>query len=273
MDIQKEIEEFIEAEENNGALLITGKWGCGKTYLIKSFISDFNKEERYAISFISLFGIDSVAMLHERIKDEYLEFNSGLFGKTARKFFGALKKLANESAKVTVSALPESVSASAISSGISSVTSFDPLKFVTVKNTVGIVEKRRKFAIVFDDLERCGIEIKQLLGVINEYSENRAIKTILIADEEKIADSEYKDLKEKLITRTLKISPNYMDTIHAIIKNYKDQDEDYKEFVITRERYFRAAFLNSGYNNLRTLKACIFDFKRIYKAWKNSKWR
>ena len=73
MDIQKEIEEFIEAEENNGALLITGKWGCGKTYLIKSFISDFNKEERYAISFISLFGIDSVAMLHERIKDEYLE--------------------------------------------------------------------------------------------------------------------------------------------------------------------------------------------------------
>lgn len=181
-----------------------------------------------------------------------------------------MKKLTNESAKVTAAALPTSVTASAISTGISSVTSFDALKFVTVKNTVGLGEKLRKFAIVFDDFERCGIEKKQLLGAINEYSENRAIKTILIADEEKITEEEYKEFKEKLITRTLKMIPDHTDTILSIIENYKDKDQEYKKFIVEYEHCFRGAYSHSGYNNLRTLKACIFDFKRVYTTWKST---
>lgn len=270
MNIKNEIIEFINADENNGALLITGSWGCGKSYLVKSLVNDFNQNNEFAIAIISLFGIDSISMLHERIKDAYLEFNSGLFGRTARKVFGTLKKLTNESAKVTAAALPTSITASAISTGISSVTSFDALKFVTVKNTVGFGEKLRKFAIVFDDFERCGIDKTQLLGAINEYSENRAIKTILIADEEKITEDEYKEFKEKLISRTLKMIPDHTDTIHSIIENYKDKDQDYKNFIIEHEHCFRGAYLNSGYNNLRTLKACIFDFKRVYTTWKST---
>ena len=270
MNIKNEIIEFINADENNGALLITGSWGCGKSYLVKSLVNDFNQGNELAIAIISLFGIDSISMLHERIKDAYLEFSSGLFGKTARKVFATLKKLTNESAKVTAAALPTSVTASAISTGISSVTSFDALKFVTVKNTVGLGEKLRKFAIVFDDFERCGIEKKQLLGAINEYSENRAIKTILIADEEKITEEEYKEFKEKLITRTLKMIPDHTDTILSIIENYKDKDQDYKKFIVEYEHCFRGAYSHSGYNNLRTLKACIFDFKRVYTTWKST---
>ena len=270
MDIRNEIVEFINADESNGALLITGHWGCGKSYLVKAIVNDFNKCDEYAVAIISLFGIDSISMLHERVKDAYLEFNSGLLGKTARKAFDVLKKLTNESAKITAAALPTSVTASAISTGISSVTSFDALKFVTVKNTVGVGEKLRKFAIVFDDFERGGVDRQQLLGAINEYSENRGIKTILIADEEKIKENEYKEFKEKLISRTLKMMPNHTDTIHSIIINYKDKDEDYKKFIIKYEHCFRGAFLHSGYNNLRTLKACIFDFKRVYTTWKNS---
>lgn len=270
MNIQQEIIEFIGTEENNGALLITGSWGCGKSYLVKALVDDFNQGNEYAIAVISLFGIDSVAMLHERIKDAYLEFNSGLLGKSARKIFSALQKVANESAKVTAVALPASVTAAAISTGISSVTSFDALKFVSVKNTVGLGEKRRKFAIVLDDFERCGIDRKQLLGVINEYSENRLIKTILIADEEKIIQDGYKEFKEKLISRTLKMVPDHTDTIHSIIVSYKDKDTDYKEFIKKNEHCFRGAYLHSGYNNLRTLKACVFDFKRVYIAWKKS---
>lgn len=235
MDIRNEIVEFINADESNGALLITGHWGCGKSYLVKAIVNDFNKCDEYAVAIISLFGIDSISMLHERVKDAYLEFNSGLLGKTARKAFDVLKKLTNESAKITAAALPTSVTASAISTGISSVTSFDALKFVTVKNTVGVGEKLRKFAIVFDDFERGGVDRQQLLGAINEYSENRGIKTILIADEEKIKENEYKEFKEKLISRTLKMMPNHTDTIHSIIINYKDKDEDYGMLYIMKK--------------------------------------
>ena len=37
MLIENELNLFIRSEENNGALLITGEWGCGKSYLIKKY--------------------------------------------------------------------------------------------------------------------------------------------------------------------------------------------------------------------------------------------
>ena len=43
MNIKNEIIEFINFDENNGALLITGSWGCGKSYLVKSLITEFNQ--------------------------------------------------------------------------------------------------------------------------------------------------------------------------------------------------------------------------------------
>ena len=58
MDVRKEIMEFISRKEKNGALLLTGKWGCGKSYLIKKCVNDLNTQKN-AIAVISLFGIDS----------------------------------------------------------------------------------------------------------------------------------------------------------------------------------------------------------------------
>ena len=85
MNIKNEIVEFINSDESNGALLITGNWGCGKSYLVKNIINEFKQSNEHAIAMISLFGIDNISMLHERVKDEYLEFSSDLLGKTARK--------------------------------------------------------------------------------------------------------------------------------------------------------------------------------------------
>ncbi|MBQ9167118.1 MAG: hypothetical protein IJX67_01755 [Oscillospiraceae bacterium] len=270
MDIRQEIQEFVSANDNNGALLLTGKWGCGKSYLVKHLVEEINKQNDFAVAIVSLFGINSVEMLHARVKDEYLELSSGLLGNVARKAYGLIQKIATEGAKITAAAMPESVAASAVSTGVSSIFSLDPLSLVTVKDTIGTGDKERKFAIVFDDFERCGIPKKELLGVINEFSENRKIKTILIADEEKISDSEYLEFKEKLITRTLKLNPDHSSTIHAIIENYAEPDEAYKAFLLENEDCLCGAFFHSKYNNLRTLKACIFDFRRVHKAWKDA---
>ncbi len=49
MDVRKEIMEFISRKEKNGALLLTGKWGCGKTYLIRQIRDELNKENQYAV--------------------------------------------------------------------------------------------------------------------------------------------------------------------------------------------------------------------------------
>ena len=85
MVIENEINLFIKSEENNGALLITGKWGCGKSYLIKECASDLEVKDHYAIAIISLFGVDTIATLNKKVRNAYLEFASGVFGKKARK--------------------------------------------------------------------------------------------------------------------------------------------------------------------------------------------
>ena len=244
MNISNEIKEFITDEESNGALLLTGKWGCGKSYLIKQLVNDFNKNEKFVVVVISLFGINSASMLHETIKERYLESNSGLLGAPAQKVYKTLSKLATTGAKISASALPDSAAASAISTGMASVATFNPLNFIAVKNYVGVGDKKRSFALVFDDFEICEISIKTLMGIVNEYSENRGIKTVLVADENKIADVEYSDFTEKLMGRTVKLNPNHSDTIHLILANYSNKDSDYKSFLLANEACLRGAFFS-----------------------------
>lgn len=270
MDMKKEIEEFIKTKEHNGALLVTGKWGCGKSYLIKEIINEFNIKRKYAVSVISLFGVDNIAVLNERVKEAYLELNSSFLGKNARNVYKILKKLAKESASITAAALPESVAASAISTGVSSVLSFNPLNFVSVKNTVGTGDDKRPFVLIFDDFERSNIDKTNLLGAINDYSENKLIKTIIIADEDKISDEKYSEFKEKLISRTLKLRPNYNDIIESIILNYSESIPGYINFLKNNLKIIQKVFEESKTENLRSLKSYLIDFERVFDAWKNS---
>ena len=55
MDTKQEIMNYIEMKENNGALLITGKWGCGKTFLIKQIAEELNQGKKYCVAVISLY--------------------------------------------------------------------------------------------------------------------------------------------------------------------------------------------------------------------------
>lgn len=270
MDVKMEIMEFISSSNNNGALLITGDWGCGKSFLIKEIADELQMQGKCELAVVSLFGVDSVAMIHEKVKDIYLERLSGLLGGKARQVYRTLAKALIEAGKVTSAALPGDIATSAVATGISSATSLNPINFLAVKKTIGRKEKARPFAIVFDDFERCSIMKKKLLGVINEYSENKQIKTIVIMDEDKIQDPKYREFKEKLVLRTLKLTPDHSEIIHQLLENYQDQDESYRQFLLDYETCIRSTFLNSKYGNLRSLKACLNDFRRVYFAWKNS---
>lgn len=270
MDTKKEIIDFINSNESNGALLITGKWGCGKSYLIKNLIREFNEEKKYAIAIISLFGINNVASLNYRIKEEYLELNSGVLGKTARKIYGAIGKVAKGGAEVTAAALPDSTTASAISTGIASVLSFNPLDYIPINNTVGSGEEKRDFVLVFDDFERSIIPIQELFGAINEYTENKRIKTILIADEEKIKEEKYVEFKEKLISRTTRLIPSFDEIIESIIKNYRETECGYINFMKRNTVAIKTIFAESMTENLRSLKSFLIDFERVFSCWNKS---
>lgn len=63
MNIKTEIKDYLRSPDNCGALLLTGQWGSGKSYLVGEIIRELAKEDSYAFAMISLFGIDNVALL------------------------------------------------------------------------------------------------------------------------------------------------------------------------------------------------------------------
>ena len=120
MDCKAEILKYIKQKENSGALLLTGKWGCGKSYLLKEIAEELNKKEKYAVAVISLFGVDSIDALNRKVKEAYL-ISTSKMSASALKMSKAVSALLEDGADVAAAALPSSIAASAISKGISSV--------------------------------------------------------------------------------------------------------------------------------------------------------
>ena len=54
MNVTSEIKSHIELKETCGALLLTGKWGCGKSYIMHQLADSLNGEDQYAVAIVSL---------------------------------------------------------------------------------------------------------------------------------------------------------------------------------------------------------------------------
>ena len=267
MNVREEILDYINRNELTGALLLTGQWGCGKSYLVKEIAKELNDSKKAAVATISLFGLDSVSAINKRVKDEYTSFLLDFLGKKAKKLSKAITTVAKDSITVASVAAEGNPALSAASQGLSAVINYDLLGFVEIKNTVGKKDNERKFVLAFDDLERNNLAKKDLLGAINEYVENKQIRVIIVADEERIQGEEYKEYKEKLISRTIKMSADYGALIEQIIENYSETVTGYTHFLAENQALLKQVFTESKSNNLRTLKSAIADFERIYAAW------
>ena len=99
MNTVNEIKYFITQKEDNGALLLTGKWGCGKTYLANQVISELNQGNDFIAVSISLFGVDSIELLHKEIKNKVF-FSRG-FEKAHKKGKNVFSKIKNFSNNTT----------------------------------------------------------------------------------------------------------------------------------------------------------------------------
>ena len=95
MDLIKELEDYCNIDNPVGALMLSGEWGCGKTYLIKNkFIP--SEEGKYVFVSVSLFGIDSLDKLRAEVKKKWLEKLSEFYntnGTTVSKIKDSYKKI------------------------------------------------------------------------------------------------------------------------------------------------------------------------------------
>ena len=173
------------------AVLIKGKWGTGKTWFIKNLIKDLNALNIKSLH-ISLYGITTF----DEIEMEFFrQLHPVLSSKKMALAGKVLKGILKTTLKIDLGK-DEAI----INSSIPDIDLPDYLK-----NT-------ENFVLIFDDIERCGIPICNLLGYINHFVEHDGYKVILLANEEEILEKDnnhlsYERIKEKLIGKTFEIIP------------------------------------------------------------------
>jgi len=300
MNTIDELVEFCKEKEPVGALLLSGEWGCGKTYLIenefKEKISDFA-----VILRISLFGMMEIDEIHTAINNAWIdEYCKQKNLDTVLNYISKGQKLLGK-----LDFLPDSIK------GIGTTNLSD---CVPIKN----VMDDKSVILVFDDLERCHINIVDVLGLINDYCENSKYHTIVIANQEKIIKSQnpigltaeiqygsntntravdnkfatikinkqeefdkndisYTEIKEKIIQRTVLYQPNYYAIVSNVIENLKCGDNDYRAFIKENMSMILELFAPEGADesdkrphNIRSLKCAINDFFRVYLILKEN---
>ena len=224
MNIVDELSYYCNQDNPVGAFLLTGEWGCGKTYLIEKTLRNKLKETHIIIR-VSLFGIASIEELHKVVKMGWIAQIGGI--ETGKKKLNSIFKFLDRFKE----AAPEGPW-KGLAGGLLAI---DFMSFVKVKNTFG----NKKVVLVFDDLERSRLNSIEILGVINEYCENQRFNVIIVADEERLKTEEqnrdgtkglfFQDFKEKVVQRTLHFDPDYKQIIDNVIQEIKGID--YKEFL------------------------------------------
>lgn len=287
---------YCEEPEPVGAVLLTGEWGCGKTYLIDNELTEALGEKAHVIR-ISLFGITAIEGIHVAVRQAWIsECNKD------KKWKNAVEK-AQQGKEVVgkLEFLPE---------WLRGIATTDWQSFIEIKNTI----EEKPVILVFDDLERCCLDSVDVLGAINDYCENRKFHTIIVANQDKIksvnefsnmpieaeidefekgneenstkkivakinvqskkdADElSYNEIKEKIIHRTVQYIPDYANIVHAVIAKMKYQDDVYKNFVKDCEEGILELFApdRNIYNesqkskrphNIRSLKCAINELE------------
>lgn len=290
----EELKYYCNEPSPVGALMLTGEWGCGKTYLIEHILKNA-LSDTHVILRISLFGISSIEAIDECVHKEWVK--AYLEDKEWNEKSETVIKLKDKFSKLP---LPEN---------IKNILSFDPTTLLDVSNELN----GKKVVLVFDDLERCKLDTVDVLGSINEYCENLDFCTIVIANEDKLnteedtkssiiekldfpdnneskttifvinCDSEnqkdkslsYDEIKEKIIERTVKYIPDYKSIVHTIIEEMPCKTEEYHNFLMENELNIQNVFApeaieNSSENkrphNIRSLKCALQDFYRVHQV-------
>ena len=235
------VKDYLTRETNN-ALLITGEWGVGKTYFFNNILSKEiekvstkeNESVKYKPIRVSLSGVTSIDDIERRIVEElYPSLNKGLkWGKGILKFVLSVPKIKEY--------IPE------------------------IPNSDVIGSETDNLVICFDDLERRSktFPIDSLIGYINNLTENNNLKTIIIANTNKIEDESFDEIKEKLIGREIEYKINIEEVFDTLIQSEFQSFSEYTKFL-QKEKNFICSFFQD-YKNIRTLKFTLTRYHDIY---------
>ncbi len=255
------VKDYLTRETNN-ALLITGKWGVGKTYFFNNILSrEIEKtsikgdtSSTFTSIRVSLFGVTNIDDIGRRIFTE-------LFPRLEKGI-----KIGKGIAKLLLS-IP--ITEASILKKILELISEFEADNGTKNNIINSMTSR--IVICFDDLERASEDfpIENLIGYINNLTENYDLKALIIGNTNEIESEIFKKIKEKLIGVEIEFNNDIKSIFDDIVKKKFHEDESKKntyEKFLEKEKDFICSFFSKDYKNIRTLLIVLECYKHIYSA-------
>lgn len=103
-------------------------------------------------------------------------------------------------------------------------------QFVQLKNNI----------IIFDDLERCNIDINLCLGYINNLVEHNNVKVIIVANEKEIGKLNYDENYELKLLAAMNKDVNYNDPeIRNLFENESNEKDNIRTVIQRAHRIFK----------------------------------
>ncbi len=238
------------------AVLLKGKWGCGKTHFINHWIDTYQKQEAedkvLEPVYVSLYGLSETKQITTAINRALYPI---LYGKAAKAGKTFLKFMSAIVLKCDVDWDKDGNSDFSMNLGLDSLSIFKSEDEQVKKGNL----------LIFDDLERCDVPMKKLLGFLNFFVEQCNCHLIVIGDEDKIAEGENKkifgEFKEKTIGREFEIATD----IHSALDTFVNQTPK-NDFVVGHQEQIEKFFAMTECDNLRILRQALWDFSRFEES-------
>ena len=238
MDIISAIDRCIAKRMYNYAILINGGWGSGKTFFVKETLIPYFIKLKHDVNYLSLYGIKAIDEISQRLCIQVIK----------DKIPGSAQKiLDSKGGQITTSIL-----ATMFKGGMNSLGVGD----IGIETIIQNFPNFDNNVIIFDDLERCGCPINEVLGFINNFVEHLGALVILVANEEEIGKWQ------------LDRNPE-MQTLIAMDSRVKVElpptKEDYFMDIQGRERNEKSVFTP---DEVEYRRRAIFHSNEGYKAIK-----
>lgn len=258
-EIEQYLSGYIKIPNPQYAVMIKGKWGCGKTYLVKHLCKKWespkspndNKNIILQPIYISLNGVSTCSAISLLIKRELhpILFSKGVT--IARKvLFGTLDYMSKYAFDIDKDGNKDD---------LSSIFDSEAIIDILTKDNDSVKGEKILF---FDDIERAKLPTDELFGYINNLVEHSKCKVIIICEEDKlrtICDNnksivKYDEFKEKLIGKTLHLEQD----LHNIV--IKMIEESNNKYLKDNNKLIADLFVASNVQNLRIIRQFITDF-------------
>lgn len=232
------VRDYLEDKKNSYALMITGEWGCGKTYFVEHALTEKLEtgKNRHPVVVASAYGTKDLAELCGAIEAGFIsKYAIGCTASGERSRRDSLVEFAKDTG---VSFLGKKIRELEKKAGVD-------LKMAPL-NAVNLIIGPEAL-LVIDDVERCDMGLRELLGAVDHLVVGCGKKVLLVCNEDewrkrteqkdgkgqdvKGAAGEYDGLIEKTVWRKCRFRPSVDSVVEHVLGDvlsdiYPDATED-----------------------------------------------